>query len=293
MRDLAVESMPGKVKSGKNKITQEWIQWLHQDTMPSAPMPKVPMKPGAASSSEMPKMPEKPSKSAEILAEKEAAEKEAAKKEAAKKEAAKKEAAKKEAAKKEAAEKEAAKKEAAEKEAAKKEILMETQRILQYDVTRYLNEFFILNLPATCELNDVRVVFRKFSLLLHPDKSSNIISEPQQQERVRQAFVAVKAAADKAKTTVQVHRPPPPPQPSQPRPRGAQMGKRCAHPHCDFQVTHITFGGFCCKWCHLTSVLGDPIRHGRKCHGKLSQNLERAEPVEPDVPMKSERVGEC
>lgn len=30
--------------------------------------------------------------------------------------------------------------------------------------------------------------------------------EPQQQERVRQAFVAVKAAADKAKTTVQVSR---------------------------------------------------------------------------------------
>ena len=45
-----------------------------------------------------------------------------------------KEAAEKEAAKKEAAKKEAAKKEAAEKEAAKKEILMETQRILQYDV---------------------------------------------------------------------------------------------------------------------------------------------------------------
>jgi len=256
-----LESMPGKVKSGSNKITKEWIQWLYQDTMPSAPMPKVPMKPGAASSSEMP---EKPSKSEAEMAEKEAAEKEAAKKEAA------------------------------EKEAAKKEILMETQRILQYDVTRYLNEFFILNLPETCELNDVRVVFRKFSLLLHPDKSSNIISEPQQQEKVRQAFVAVKAAADKAKTTAQVHRPAPPPQPSQPRPRrGAQMGKRCAHPHCDFQVTHITFGGFCCKWCHLTSVLGDPIRHGRKCHGRLSQNLERAEPVEPDVPMKSERVGEC
>jgi len=245
-----------KVKRGKNKISKEWRHWLQEVQTPTS-TPAA--QPSSAASSVQPPKPQKPppqKSPAEIMAEKE-------------------------------------------KEELKKKILSETTRILQYKVTVVRHEFFILNLADACELNDVKEVIKKLSLLLHPDKSFNIIQDPEEQERVRKAFMAAKDAADKAKKTIEDRRAassfyaPPPPQPSQQRPRGSQLGKRCAHARCDFEVTHVSFGGFCCKWCHLTSELGDPIRHGRKCHGNISQNLERAHPVPPDVPMKSKRVVEC
>jgi len=262
-----------KVKRGKNKISKEWRHWLQEVQTPTSTPAAQPSSAASSVKSPPPKPqqspppqpqqspPPKPQKSAaEIMAEKEQAE-------------------------------------------LKKKILSETTRILQYKVTAVRHEFFILNLPDASELNDVKEVIKKLSLLLHPDKSINIIQDPEEQERVRKAFMAAKDAADKAKKTIEDRRAaaaaaaafyaPPPPQPAQPRPRGSQLGKRCAHARCDFAVTHLSFGGFCCKWCHLTSELGDPIRHGRKCHGRISQNLERAHPVPPDVPMKSERVVEC
>jgi len=63
----------------------------------------------------------------------------------------------------------------------------------------------------------------------------------------------------------------------------------CANPRCWFLVHSLPeFGGFCCKKCHyrFEQNTKGKKKHGEKCQQvEGSENLPRAEPIPPDVPL--------
>eukprot|EP00913_Durusdinium_trenchii_P018137 g17041.t1 len=50
-------------------------------------------------------------------------------------------------------------------------------------------------------------------------------------------------------------------------------------------LTHVDFGGFCCKRCHSTFVRNEPSAHGAKCQKQKVSGVPKADPVAPKDPL--------